>query len=404
MPTHRTIPTEAEAIRAWHSCCSASGVGACAANVGRSSGATRLRRGTFNDYQQITQLEARFGLGVRSYDDWSHLWLENPAYRALESDWDIGWVVEDQDRRIVASLANIPLAYEFQGRQILATTGKALVAEPVYRSACLLLLDQLINRTRADLYLNNTVGASSVGSVELFGIPRVPAGVWDQAAFWVTGYSGFFESYLTFKKFKQPKLLSYPLGAAAFLRDSARCKGIRAGDVEVIACDGFDQRFDEFWEALRRKHQYLLLAVRSRETLAWHFKHAALENRLWIAAVADGPRLAAYAIFERKDTGGPYTGLKRVRLVDFQALDGTTMLLSPLLAWALKRCRRQSIHLFEIVGRWLEPGAVVHSLAPYHRKLPAWTYYYNSRNAGLAHSLKDPRAWAPSLFDGDATL
>ena len=370
---------------------------ASAPNAAPSSPATRLRRANFKDYEQIAQLESSYGLDVRSYGDWTHLWLGNPACRALKSDWEIGWVVEDQQHRIVASLANIPLAYEFQGKPILATTGKALVAEPAYRSASLLLLDQLIHRTAADLYLNNTVGASSAASVELFGIPRVPVGLWDRAAFWVTRYSGFFESYLAFRNFRQPKLWSPPLAAAAFLRDAFRSRRIRAGDVEVIACPSFDGRFDRFWDDLRRRHPHLLLAVRTQETLAWHFRHAARNNRLWIAAIADGTGLAAYAIFERKDTGGIYAGLRRVRLADFQALDGTTDLLPPLLAWALRRCWREDIHLLEMVGRWLDQGA-------YQRTLPAWTYYYSARNPELAASLKDPQAWAPSLFDGDATL
>ncbi len=41
------------------------------------------------------------------------------------------------------------------------------MAEPDYRSACLLLLDRLIHQTNADLYLNNTVGLESEACFEL---------------------------------------------------------------------------------------------------------------------------------------------------------------------------------------------------------------------------------------------
>src|SRR5258708_5323423 len=132
----------------------------------------RLRAANFQDHEQITKLEARFGLGARSYSDWSHLWLANPAFRELQGDWPIGWVVEDENRQIIASLASIPLHYELEGRRILAATGKALVAEPAYRNACLMLLDRLINQTPVDLYLNNTVGESSVALVDLLQCPR----------------------------------------------------------------------------------------------------------------------------------------------------------------------------------------------------------------------------------------
>jgi len=96
--------------------------------------------------------------------------------------------------------------------------------------------------------------------------------------------------------------------------------------------------------------------------------------------------------------------LKRLSLIDFQSLDGTTALLSPLLSWALKRCRDEGIHVLENVGRWLEPGELIKTAAPYQRKLPAWSYFYRASHPKLAESLRNRRAWAPSLFDGDASL
>jgi hypothetical protein len=47
-------------------------------------------------------------------------------------------------------------------------------------------------------------------------------------------------------------------------------------------------------------------------------------------ARTDGRRLVAYAIFDRPDN--PKYGLRRVRLVDFQSLDGTTALLPTILS------------------------------------------------------------------------
>src|SRR6185437_8658509 len=131
-------------------------------------------------------------------------------------------------------------------------------------------------------------------------------------------------------------------------------------------------------------------------------KHARLKRRLWIATVSDGPDLAAYAVFHRNES--PTHGLKRVRLIDFQSLDQTTTLMPPVLAWALNRCRREGIHMFECVGRWLDPGGFLDWAAPYRRKLATWIYYYRANDPALAASLADPGAWAPSLFDGDASL
>ena len=361
-----------------------------------------IREASLEDYEQIAGLESRYGLERRSYEEWSHLWLNNPLYRELRSDWTIGWVLEDPNQQVVASVSNIPLWYEFQGKKILAATGRAQVAEPEYRSGSLLLVDRLINQRNIDLYLNNTMTAEAAASFSVFECPRVPSGVWDESAFWITRYQGFFESLLVKKKYPLACLLSFPLAAAASFKDKLTAPSLREEDVEVTMCSAFDDRFDEFWAALRSRKPHLLLAVRNREVLEWHFRYALRNNRLWIAAVVDGPRLAAYAIFDRRDN--PRIGLKRVRLVDYQSLDGSTTLLAPLLSWAVRKCQGEGIHTLENTGRWLEKEELIARVAPYRRKLSTWTYFYRACNRGLSETLRGPSAWAPSLFDGNASL
>jgi hypothetical protein len=362
----------------------------------------KLREASFKDHEQIASLESRYGLVSKHYDEWSHVWLGNPLYRQLRPDWSIGWVLEDPNHQVVGTMGNIPLPYEFEGRRILVASGRHWVAEPAYRSASLILLDSVVNQKNVNLFLNNTVSGRAAAAVEVFGCPHVPVGIWDESRFWITHYRGFSESFLSWKNCPLAKALSYPLAAAVFLKDRLVKTDLRETDVEVTACSGFDDRFDDFWEVLQRNNPHVLLAVRTREILEWHYKHALLDDRLWIMTVVDGPRLVAYAIFERKDK--PEAGLKRVSLVDFQSFDGSTALLSPLLSRALKKCRDEGIHVLENIGRWLENGELIETVAPYRRKLSAWSYVYRANDPGLAERLKDRRVWAPSLYDGDASL
>jgi hypothetical protein len=362
----------------------------------------KFRDAVFEDHEQIAALESRYGLVSKGYDEWSHLWLANPAYLELRADWSIGWVLENEDRQIVASMGNIPLSYEFQGKRILVASGRHWVAEPAYRSFALALLERVVNQRQVDLYLNNTMTAQATAPFSMFKCNRVPVGVWDQAAFWITNYQGFLESFLVLKNVPLAKTLSYPLAAAVLLKDLLSKKALRATDVEVKFCPGFDARFDDFWVELKTNNPHLLLAVRSREMLEWHYKYALLNGRLWILTVVDRSRLLAYATFERRDK--PQFGLKRMSLVDFQSLDGSTTLLLPILSRALDKCREQRIHVLENVGRWLAPGEWMHTFAPYRRKLSSWSYFYRANNVKFAESLKEPRAWAPFLYDGDASL
>ena len=363
-----------------------------------------LREASFADFEQIAALAQRHGLGrPRSQEAWRDLWLGNPHYREREGNWPIGWVLEDDAGRIVASMENIPLTYEFQGARVLAASGRSWVADEEYRSGSLLLLEHVISQPTIDLYVNSTSSVESMPAITVFGCSRVPVGVWDESAFWVTDHPAFVKSCLKRQGYPLASALSYPLSAALLLRERFTGSAVSPGDVEVCACSNFDERFDDFWNELRRRHPHLLLAVRTREVMAWHFKYALADNRAWIATIIDGGRLIAYAVFDRRYKR--HIGLHRVRLVDFQALNGSTELLPPIISWALGKCRAEGVHMLESFGRWLEPGELLDVIAPYRRKLSgAWLHAYRANNAQLANQLRDRRAWAPSLFDGDASL
>ncbi len=370
---------------------------------GQPTRGLKLREARFEDYEQIGALETGHGLAKgKSFEEWSHLWLGNPLYQELREHWSIGWVLEDHQGRVVGSIGNIPLPYQLGERRIIVAASRSWVATPECRGASLLLLDNLVNQPHADLFLTNTAGRASTDALNLYQCLPVPVGVWDEAAFWITRYQGFVKSFLIRRQYLVPTALSYPVALAAYMHERLRKASLRRGSVEVTACQGFDERFDEFWAEVARSKPGVLLAVRTRDVLQWHYHHALLHGRLWIATVTEGTRLVAYAVFDRRDV--PQVGLKRARLVDFQSRDGGTSLLPPLLAWALQRCRDEGIHVLESVGAWLEPGEVVDRHAPYRRKLQAWSYYYRARTPELAGVLAQRRTWAPSLFDSDASV
>ena len=387
--------------------------------------APKLREARLEDYEQIAALESRFGLTAKPYNEWVHLWQGNPLYRELKTDWPIGWVFEDQDGKIVGSVGNIPLLYELDGRRILVASSRSWVADVEYRSVSLLLLDNLIRQRQVDLFLSNTVGDKAVAAITAYGCSPISVGIWDEVAYWITNYRGFFENIAAMKNYRltrpfvfpsregswtrlkalrarHSKLLSYPLSAAAFLKDRLAKTSVREGEVEVKLCTDFDDRFDSFWEDVKRNNRHLLLAVRTREVLEWHFKYALLGNRLWIVTAVDGPRLVAYAIFEK--SVNPRSGFKQVNLVDYLSLEDGTSMLEALLAWTLRRCRSEGVHVLEHTGRWMEKGEFIETAAPYRRKLGTWSYFYHTNNPELRVLLNSRQVWTPSLFDGDATL
>jgi len=362
-----------------------------------------LRVASLEDYPQIASLESRYGLETKTAEEWKHLWINNPVYAQLQGDWPIGWVLESGDGHIVGYLGNIPLGYQFQGRRLVAAATYAWVVDSPYRSYSILLLDRYFDQTRADLFLSTTVNCQASKAFCSFNSLPVPVGAWDRSAFWITDHRGFAASWMAMRVPALGGLLSYPLSAALWSTDLLARRALGGGrkQVEVECCADFDSRFDTFWEVLKTRSSHLLLGVRTREVLGWHFKYAILRKAVWILTVTEASELVAYSIFCRQDS--LRFGLKRMRLVDFQALDGSRALLLPMLSWALAQCRQEGIHMLEHLG-FCPQRDVFANLRPRQRKLPSWLYFYKARDQSLGGSLASPEVWDPSWFDGDSSL
>jgi hypothetical protein len=369
--------------------------------MSKPQNSVQIREAVFADYPGIAALEARYALRPKSYEEWIHLWTENPASRP---EWNIGWVVENASHDIVGYVGNVPSAFEFQGRTLVAASGRGLVVDEQYRSYSFPLFSRFFNQSNVDLIVNTTVNVNAVKLHELFHCQRVPVGIWDRSVFWITDYLSFAAKLAATKNLPLPNLLGYPLSAALAVKEKLRRKPLKpAGNgFEAAVATTFDQRFDNFWQELRKRNADSLLASRSRATLNWHFKFSLESQRAWVATVSQNGGLLAYAVFLRQDNHE--VGLKRVRLVDFRTLNGNPELLVPMLTLALRRCHEQKIAMLEVIGASPETQQVLASFAPHRRDLPAWLYFYKAKDKQLAERLKDPGVWDPSPFDGDGAL
>src|SRR5580692_6482509 len=373
------------------------------ASISRSPKTLKLREARFEDYPLLAALASKYHLYFESYPEWTHLWTDNPAYREIKGKVPMGWVLADGEGGISGYLGNIPLNYELEGKRLLAVATRAWVVDTACRPYSPLLLGTFFQQPNVDLFLNTTVSAEAAAAYSIFQGIRVPVGVWDRTLFWITHFQGFTESFLRGKRVAMAKALSYPLAAGVFLRDQAKRSRFQAA-VKVLPCASFDDRFDAFWASVRQKKSNVLLAVRSREALQWHFKFALQQDAAWIYIVEGNSGLVAYSVFLRQDS--LETGLKRVRLADFQCLEQerTPDVLTATLQAAMDRCRQESIHMLELIGLTPALERKLEGLSPHRRQLPTWMSYYKPNNASLAGSLKNAAVWETSLFDGDSSL
>jgi len=358
-----------------------------------------LREATFDDYDRIAELQGAHGLSVKAREEWLHLWQSNPAY---VPGWPIGWVLEEANGRIAGALENVPCLYRMGGRSYVAAFGRGWAADLQYRAFAMMLIIRQLQQPGVDLRLTSTASPRTSELLLQRDWSPVPAGEWDRSAFWVTNYARAAREYLAARV---PRPLaaagSVALSPAFFVKDVAAKRAHRIGPERGLSwVDEFDERFEGFWAELESRNPQLLLAVRDRETLGWHFRYSLEQGRLWILTASEGSRLTAYAIFQRREIQS--LGLARMMLVDYRALDDDQSLAAAMLSCAWQRCRSEGIDVLENSGCWLEKKLI--ERAPHRRVFGSWCFLYQAVNPDLRVGLSSPEAWDPTQYDADASL
>ena len=360
-----------------------------------------LREACIKDYSAIPAFHARNGFPTLSPNEWTQFWESNPVCKQAR-DWPIGWVVETAQGEIVGSLANIPQIYFFNDHPILVGIASSWITDPRYRCYSMVLLDRFMRQKKVNLLISTTVSPGSELSLRYLRWLRVPCGTWDQSIYWITNHRGLMEIALNAQSKRLARLLRRPGALAMSLLDKCTHKQTKMTDdgISIAREFSFDDRFDVYWEQLKQENHHILLACRNREMLTWHFQRHLTSENLWIVTACRQTTIQAFAILDRQDH--PENGLKRLRIIDVQALKSAKGIPKALLHYILRLANREGIHLVECAGAWLNPL----ELPPrsHHRTLASWMYYYKPVGDTPEEILKQPGVWSPSAFDGDASL
>jgi hypothetical protein len=361
-----------------------------------------MRLASFDDYEQIRAVQAANGLSTKTREQWLHLWQNNPACWELPG-WPAGWVLENECGLIVGAIENVPCLYRLGGRTYVCAFGRGWAVESAYRGYALELIASQMRQPNVDLLITTTASSRTTEVLTRSGWSQAPVGRWDRSAVWVTNYAETARSCLV----KTPRFVSSLAGpilwATLSWKGAAPWRPRRSeGRWKLGWCPGFDERFDGFWEELEAQNSSRMLAVRSPQTLQWHFKYALQQDRLAILSASEGGRLIAYAVFERRAV--PSLGVERALLIDFQTLAADRDLVTAMIAFAVDRYRDERVPIMENVGCWLEATQPLSNRPRFRRVLGSWSYLYYSKNQELARRLRDPQSWYPTQFDADASL
>lgn len=365
----------------------------------------KVREASFNDFKEVEALEARYGLPSKTPEVRCHIWRDNPTILETKKPWPIGWVLENDDKKVVGYYGSIPLTYEMGGRKIFAAAGSSFVVDLPYRGYSVFLVKRFFGQKYADMLLMTTPSYEANRIYEAFKAKKIPINDYDVVRFWVVDYEKFVRSLLIKKKFPMHKIVSYPIamimqGLDLIIRKKRFIE--EEGHIVDFYSD-FTDEFDLFWERLKKRFPNRVLYVRNKEHLCWHFKYPLINKSAWLSVVKNNDEsIKAYAIFLRQDNKS--IGLKRLRLIDFQSLDDDQAILTSLISSGIKKCREQGMHLLEVVGFDGLKKKIIERCSPHRRRLPNWPFYYKTKERLLAQELSNSAIWDPSLLDGDSSM
>lgn len=365
----------------------------------------KIREACFGDFEDIRVLKNRNHMRFRNYKEWEHLWKNNPVTKGNKWHWPIGWVLENDRKRIVGYLGNIPVAYEFKGKKIIAAVATSWVVDEAYRNYSISLITNcFFAQDNVRLFLNTTANYKAGKVFSMLKAQRVPVNSYDTSVFWIVNYRKFFSSVLSKKRYPLRSIISFPvsLGMQCIDKIALKNRYVNRCHSKIQNCAVFDERFDGFWHALKERYRDRLLCVRDSVTLNWHFACAIAQKKIWIFVFEKESRIIDYAIFLRQDN--PEIGLNRVILVDFQSTSENSDSLMEIISCAIIRCRREGIHMLEIVGFGSKKRDSIKKYFPHERKLSTFTVFYKTREKVLLRELQDPKVWDLCLFDGDGSL
>lgn len=362
-----------------------------------------LRPARFADFPAIHRLESEYFDNIPDLDERRRLFEDHPLWPRLEDTWPLGWILEDADGGIVGAVTNVPTLYLYRGEEKLCANGYGWVTTADHRGYAALLMDEYFEQEGVDLILSSSVGADATAIWRAYGAP-VPLGDWAQIAYLVTNRRVFARAVLMMRGIPGAGVLAAPAAGALAVKEALTSRSLPKApdDVAIVESRGFDDdRFDAFWEELRAQNDDVLLAVRDRQTLQWHFGLPRKTGRLWVYTAIRNGRILAYCAVKQRDRSA---GVSSMRLVDFQTVDTSVDLLPVLLRPAAARCASEGNGVLEHLGCGIPKTAGFDRYAPYRTDKVAWSFYVRTPDPRLAAELANPGVWDPSEYDGDASI
>jgi len=359
-----------------------------------------IRIANYGDLKEIRSVCDRNGLVDNKVIN-EEIWKTQPATKKCSS-FPIGWVLEDNNNKIVGVFLNFFMDYTLNRYTFKIAIGSSWAVDKKYRSKySVRLLRRFIYQEKVDLIIVNTA-SDTVGKIlKAFKFKDIPIQDYSEVIYWILDYPKFIKSAFIKKINMSIWPISFLLGELLrfyyFIIRRNNCIFL-SKNVTEVKC--FDHRFDDFWRELSSKDNFM--ADRSRKALKWRFERAIKEEEISVLALYHKQKLNGYVAIMKENN--KTIGLNRIKIIDIQILYDVENSAGILIESAIKYARNQGAHVLELIGLSEGVRHQAFKTKPSTRLYPHSPFYYMAKNKKLRSVFSNNAKWVVSLYDGDGSL
>ena len=364
----------------------------------------KIREIQIEDYIQIKELHIKYNLKILNEEEWIKFWTENPCLLNANNSFPLGWVLEDNNKRIVGSLGNIPKEYYYKNKKFIIACSHAWIVEDKYRLEAFSLLKNFFSQKNIDIFMVTTANSASAKILSRYNAKKMPLQNFADIKFIVLDFEKIIYSFFKYKKLPFGKFvgkLLFYLSFIALYKKLNFWKKVTQPKKTVLS-EVIDNKFDEFWNTYKQDFQDKFLQSRSIHWLKWHIEKKINNNKAWIVSVIENNRLLGYAICLEKNNDK--IGLKRITLVDLVSLKDNEEVYFSLIKNSINEAHKRGYHVFEVIGFNNLKRKIFSKFKTFSRKMPVFPFYYKTSSSINENFLEINNSWDPNLMDGDSFL
>ena len=359
----------------------------------------KIRKANYEDYNEIKELHIKNNIKILEENNWVNLWKQNPLIKNLDSNFPIGWVLQEKEK-IVGYLGNIVKEYYYENKKIIVACSSAWVVNKKYRLESLSLINIFFLQENIDIFITTTPNKATEKIFLRYGAKKIPLKDYDENLFLILNVEKFFDSLFKYRKIlsiKILKLIIVKLFKIIFYNRINYWKKF-SQKKKINFHNNFDKTFENFWKKFKNKNNKFMQS-KSPNWLNWHIKN--LKN-VWAVSISENNIIKGYALCCERNNN--HYQLKRVSILDVVSIEDNKTIYLSLINSCIKKSYDRGYHVIDMIGTSNMKKKMFSNFKTFKRKVLNFLFYYYSKDSHLSNILTNENVWDTTLLDGDSFL